>query len=80
MANNTLSFPGWILSAYFFGYILTQFPGGILAQRFGGKWVFGVGVAMTALLTVLIPLAAMRNVWLLVSVRVLQGAFEVSNY
>eukprot|EP00731_Ephydatia_muelleri_P037304 Em0438g9a len=67
---------GWILSAYFFGYILTQFPGGILAQRFGGKWVFGVGVAMTALLTVLIPLAAMRNVWLLVSVRVLQGAFE----
>ena len=42
--------------------------------------MFGVGVAMTALLTVLIPLAAMRNVWLLVSVRVLQGAFEVSNY
>ena len=70
---------GWILSAFFYGYILTQIPGGWLAERVGGKWVFGVGVVMTSLLTLLTPLAAFTNIWLLVTVRVLEGFFEVNS-
>jgi len=69
---------GWVLAAFFYGYLLTQIPGGWLAQRVGGKWVFGVGVLMTSVFTVLTPLAAYTSVWLLVAVRILEGFFEVS--
>ncbi|MEV0700499.1 MFS transporter [Saccharopolyspora sp. NPDC050389] len=30
---------GVLLSAFFWGYVLTQVPGGMLANRFGPKWV-----------------------------------------
>lgn len=67
---------GQVLGSFFYGYILTQIPGGILAQRFGGRWVFGVGIVMTAILTLLTPLAANISVWFLVVVRILEGFFE----
>ena len=70
-------YPGWVLSAFFYGYVLTQVPGGWLATRFGGKHVYGVGVVMTSVLTLLTPLAAEFSVWMLVAVRVLEGMFEV---
>ena len=34
---------GIILGMFFYGYVLTQFPGGRLAELIGGKWLFGVG-------------------------------------
>ena len=70
-------FPGWILAAFFYGYVLTQIPGGWLAQRIGGKWVFGVGVVMTSVFTLFTPIAALSNVEFLITVRVLEGFFEV---
>ena len=70
--------PGWILAAFFYGYIITQIPGGWLATRFGGKWVFGVGVVMTSVFTLFTPLAALSNVEFLIAVRVLEGFFEVN--
>ena len=39
--------------------------------------MFGVGVGMTSLLTLLTPLAAVTNVWVLVALRILEGIFEV---
>ena len=68
---------GWLLGAFFCGYILTQVPGGWLAHRFGAKYVFGIGILMTALLTLLTPIAADISVWALVVVRALEGLFEV---
>ena len=35
---------GIVLSAFFYGYILTQIPAGYLASRIGVKKVLGVGV------------------------------------
>jgi len=46
---------GQLLSAFFWGYILLQVAGGLLAQRVGGKVVFGGCVFMTALTSILIP-------------------------
>ena len=40
--------------------------------------MFGIGVVMTSVFTLLTPLAANHSVWLLVAVRVLEGFFEVS--
>ena len=34
---------GVILGMFFYGYVLTQLPGGRLAELFGGKWLFGMG-------------------------------------
>ena len=34
---------GIILGMFFYGYVLTQLPGGRLAELVGGKWLFGVG-------------------------------------
>ena len=71
------AYTGWILAAFFYGYILTQIPGGWLAERVGGKWVFGVGVFMTSVFTLLTPLAAFFNFKLLIIIRALEGFFEV---
>src|ERR1700726_1392226 len=48
---------GLILSSFFWGYLWFQLPGGLLADRFGGKRVLGVGVALWSIATFLTPIA-----------------------
>ncbi|XP_064653129.1 sialin-like isoform X2 [Lineus longissimus] len=67
---------GTILGAFYYGYMITQIPGGIISERFGGKWPFGVGVLLTGILTLLTPVAARTDVSLLVVLRVLEGLGE----
>eukprot|EP01084_Bolivina_argentea_P236864 398217_1 len=49
---------GVVLSAFFAGYLFGNIPGGWLANKYGGKLVFGIGVLTTALLTMILPLCA----------------------
>ena len=49
---------GWILSAFFYGYLFTQVPGGIIAGRFGGKRVVLVCMSLYGVVTMLIHVAA----------------------
>ncbi|KAK6960294.1 sialin [Biomphalaria glabrata] len=67
---------GYILGAFFYGYIVTQVPGGWLASKFGGKNLFGYGVLCTSVLTLITPVAARYSVYLLIAVRVLEGLGE----
>ncbi|XP_065897724.1 sialin-like [Dysidea avara] len=67
---------GWVLSSFFYGYIFTQLPGGWIATKFGGKYVFGIGVLVTSLLTLITPQMAYLNLWALVACRVVIGVFE----
>ncbi|XP_065843594.1 vesicular glutamate transporter 3-like [Oscarella lobularis] len=67
---------GLILSSFFFGYIFTQVPGGWLAERYGGKWVMGLGCLGTVVLSVLTPLAAHYGLGYLIALRVLEGIGE----
>ena len=48
-----------------------------MATRFGGKHVFGIGVLVTSVLTLITPQMAYINIWALVTVRVIIGFFEV---
>ncbi|KAG8226042.1 hypothetical protein J437_LFUL005403 [Ladona fulva] len=65
---------GSILSAYFYGYVATQFLGGYAANRWGGKHVVGLGVALTGVFALLSPEGARRGgPWTLFVLRVLQG-------
>ncbi|XP_049869092.1 putative inorganic phosphate cotransporter [Pectinophora gossypiella] len=48
---------GLLLSAFYYGYVLTHLPGGLLAERFGGKWTCGLGLLLTSVATALTPWA-----------------------
>nr|XP_054485134.1 sialin isoform X2 [Agelaius phoeniceus] len=67
---------GWILGSFFYGYIITQIPGGYLASRIGGKLLLGFGIFGTSVFTLLTPLAANLGVGYLIAVRALEGLGE----
>ncbi|XP_040909521.1 sialin isoform X2 [Toxotes jaculatrix] len=67
---------GWLLGAFFFGYLLTQIPGGYLAGHYGGSIFLGLGVLGTAVLTLLTPLAAQQGSYWLFALRALEGFGE----
>ncbi|XP_077519408.1 putative inorganic phosphate cotransporter [Amblyomma americanum] len=62
-----------VLSSFFYGYILLQFPGGRLADRYGGKHLMGSGILVSSLLTLLSPAAARLHYSALMLVRFLMG-------
>jgi len=67
---------GLVLGSFFYGYIFTQIPGGYLAGKFGSKYLFGLGVLCTSVLTLLTPLAARTSYDLLIALRVVEGLGE----
>ncbi|KAF3707159.1 Sialin H(+)/nitrate cotransporter H(+)/sialic acid cotransporter [Channa argus] len=67
---------GWLLGAFFFGYLCTQIPGGYLAGHYGGSIFLGLGVLGTAALTLLTPLAAQFGSYWLFALRALEGFGE----
>ncbi|XP_075232067.1 putative inorganic phosphate cotransporter isoform X2 [Lycorma delicatula] len=71
---------GIILSAFYFGYIITHIPGGLLAQKFGGKHTLGLGIFSTALFTILTPWVAHQGVYPLVALRFFMGFGEGTTF
>ncbi|KAJ2946183.1 hypothetical protein O0L34_g5117 [Tuta absoluta] len=68
---------GLLLSAFYYGYVVTHLPGGLLAERFGGKWTCGLGLLISSLATLLTPWAVtLGGATGLFIVRVLCGAGE----
>lgn len=70
------SVQGLVLGSFFYGYILTVIPGGVLAEQFGPKWLIGGGILITSVLSLLIPLAANLHHLAVVAIRILQGLAE----
>ena len=66
------------LGVFFYGYVITQVPGGWLAARVGAKYLFGFGVLFTSILTLFTPAAANHSVGMFILVRILEGFGEVS--
>lgn len=64
---------GLILSSFFWGYVITQVPAGLLAQRFGPKVLLLSTAIICSVLTLLTPLAASIDWKVLCALRVLQG-------
>ncbi|CAF0789899.1 unnamed protein product [Adineta steineri] len=67
-ANNTVEIEGpyqWskntqgiILGGYFWGYLITEIPGGYLAVRFGARYIFGIAMIVSGIVTLLMPWGA----------------------
>lgn len=69
------SMAGLVQSCFFWGYALSQLPGGWLAKIFGGRVVLEVGVLTWSLATVLVPFVAGFTPGLVLS-RILVGIGE----
>lgn len=65
-----------VLGSFFYGYVLTQIPGGRLAEIFGSKRIYGLGVLITSVFTLLTPIAARTNFYFFIIVRILEGMGE----
>ncbi|XP_017477913.1 PREDICTED: putative inorganic phosphate cotransporter [Rhagoletis zephyria] len=67
----------YLLSAFFWGYFVTQIPGSQLAHRFGGKVMLFGSISLSAVLTLLIPLSVRIGDWkLLFALRMTQGLIQ----
>lgn len=68
---------GYILGSFFWGYLVTQIPGGWVATKFGGKRVFGWSMFVATVLTFLTPIAAQTSYIFIIVIRLLMGVVSV---
>ncbi|CDQ96610.1 unnamed protein product [Oncorhynchus mykiss] len=68
---------GMIHGSFFWGYIVTQIPGGYICSRLAANRVFGLAIFLTSTLNMFIPSAARTHYGLVIFVRILQGLVEV---
>ncbi|KAL5287347.1 hypothetical protein ACFFRR_008316 [Megaselia abdita] len=66
-----------ILSTFYWGYIVTQIPGGYAAQKLGSKVVLLLSILISSLLSLLTPVSIVYGGWKAYCViRILQGLFQ----
>ncbi|KAH8260040.1 putative inorganic phosphate cotransporter [Drosophila bipectinata] len=72
---------GFILGSFYIGYVVTHIPGGILADKFGGKWVLSLGILLTALFSFLTPTCVnLGGANALIALRILMGFGEGTTF
>jgi len=64
---------GQILGSLFYGNIISQIPAGILAEAMGGKHIFGIGVLVSSIVTLLTPLLVLQGTWCFILSRAIIG-------
>lgn len=64
-----------VLGSFFWGYLLTEILGGRLAEIVGAKKIFGGGMLLASILTVLTPAACYMHFYVVLILRALQGFF-----
>ncbi|KAL0479301.1 hypothetical protein AKO1_008110 [Acrasis kona] len=73
-----------VLSSFFWGYMATQIPSGLLCKKFGGRNVLLVGVVIWSIFTLLTPIAAKyastEYVAIFFAVRIGMGLGEGANF
>lgn len=62
-----------ILGSFFWGYVLTELPGGRLAELIGGHRVFGHSMFWASVITLVTPVTAHMGFKAMVILRVLLG-------
>jgi len=69
---------GWVLSAFFVGYLAFMAISGALANRYGGKIVLGAAVLWWSIFTALTPPAALISYSALIAARIALGVGEAA--
>ena len=71
---------GYVDSSFFWGYIVTQVPGGFLVSHVSATRLFGIAIFLSSCLNLTIPLAARWSSLSVMSIRLLQGLVEGVTY
>ncbi|XP_056137822.1 vesicular glutamate transporter 3 [Lampris incognitus] len=71
---------GLIHGSFFWGYIVTQIPGGFISNKLAANRVFGAAIFLTSVLNMFIPSAARVHYGCVMLVRILQGLVEGVTY
>lgn len=67
----------YILSSFYWGYVITQFPAGYVCRRFGVKKTLFVSTLGSSLATLLLPFTVDWGDWqVFCAIRVIQGLFQ----
>lgn len=64
---------GSLLSCYFWGYLVSQIPCGLIAENFSAKWVMFFSVAINVVCTLFTPVLTKLHYVGLILMRVLEG-------
>uniref|UniRef100_A0A6M2DVI5 Putative permease of the major facilitator superfamily protein n=1 Tax=Xenopsylla cheopis TaxID=163159 RepID=A0A6M2DVI5_XENCH len=64
---------GIVLGAFYASYWITELPGGLLAQRYGGKIVLFIGVFISGLASLILPLGCFHSPFTAAAIRIIQG-------
>ncbi|XP_074641332.1 sialin-like [Tubulanus polymorphus] len=64
---------GLILSSVYWGYLITSVPAGVIVTKYGGRIIFGTTTAVSAVATLLIPIASTVSPYLVIALRVIIG-------
>lgn len=82
--NHTIKF-NWTVgvesaldSSFFWGYLVTQVPGGFFASLYPANKIFGTAIAISSFLNLLVPGALKVDPIIDMCVQVLKGLVEVS--
>lgn len=73
--NWTADAQGLVLGSYFWGYVLTSLPGGMLAERWGPRHIIGWTQLLSGLLTLAHPVVASWHLGAFITLRFLVGFF-----
>ncbi|ELU12188.1 hypothetical protein CAPTEDRAFT_177109 [Capitella teleta] len=71
---------GLVDSSFFWGYLVTQIPGGYLASRYPANRIFGCAIATSSFLNLFIPGACRIHYVMVMLVRIVQGLVEGVTY
>jgi len=66
-----------ILGSFYYGYAISQIPGGLLSTYWKPQHVFALTISLSGVLCALMPLLAVWNVNLVITARFLMGFLQV---
>ncbi|KAL1239124.1 putative vesicular glutamate transporter eat-4 [Trichinella pseudospiralis] len=64
---------GVVEGSFFYGYLITQVPGGFIAARFPATTLFGGAIGITSALNLLMPIAVNSGYGFAIVIQILQG-------
>ena len=73
----TSAYKGYLFSSNFLGFTITHMLGGMLASRYGAKWVITLSILPPSLFSILVPFLTQMNINNLIYLRLLEGLFSV---
>ncbi|TPP57761.1 Vesicular glutamate transporter, partial [Fasciola gigantica] len=71
---------GLVDSSFFYGYLITQIPGGVIAAKFPANKLFGIAVGGSAFLNLFLPSACRVHYGVVMAIRMMQGLVEGTSY